>query len=49
MKSHSSDDVMTKRVVELLDSGLNYLNSESVEDALREFLVCEELYTKYYK
>lgn len=51
VKSHNNskgDSVMTKRVVELLENGLNYLNRESVEEALKEFLVCEELYKKYH-
>ena len=39
---------MTKRLLELLESGLNYLNSDAVEEALKEFMICEELYKKYY-
>jgi hypothetical protein len=33
-----------KKMIELLENGLAYLNKEQVEEALREFKVCEALY-----
>lgn len=48
LKPVSSDNIMTKRVIELLDNGLQHLNNDSIEEALKEFMICEELYKKYY-
>ena len=33
-----------KKIIELLEAGLAYLNKEQVEEALREFKICETLY-----
>lgn len=32
-----------KKVIELLESGLNMLNAENVKEAMNQFKLCEEI------
>eukprot|EP00347_Sterkiella_histriomuscorum_P000936 403373959 len=42
----SRDKGLSKKVIELLENGLQFLNSERIEEALREFKVAESIFNQ---
>lgn len=44
--SSTRDQVLTKKIIELLENGLNLMNSDWVEEALREFKVAEGIFAQ---
>jgi hypothetical protein len=45
-KALKKDSLLTKKVIDLIENGLNYLNRDQVDKALKEFTFCEQLFMK---
>lgn len=45
--ANTKENPWIKSVVELIENGLNFLNKDQVENAMKQFQLCEQLYLKH--